>query len=94
MQTPYPATPPGVWFPSLINSADTIPKIMIGAFHQLLPHIGPENAVFAFSLLLQSLCAVVDVSCNSQYVNSDWVHSANHASPVHFDKCDPVHINV
>eukprot|EP00973_Karenia_brevis_P055939 7780482-Karenia_brevis.AAC.1 len=60
MQAPYPATPPGVWYPSVTNSADTIPKIMIGAFYQLLPYVGPENAVFAFSLLLQSLCDVAE----------------------------------
>eukprot|EP00973_Karenia_brevis_P076058 10564915-Karenia_brevis.AAC.1 len=63
---------------------------MIGAFTQLLPHVDSENAVFAFSLLLQSLCVVADVRYNSQQFDA-WAHSANHASPVHFDDYELAH---
>eukprot|EP00973_Karenia_brevis_P032167 4435044-Karenia_brevis.AAC.1 len=63
---------------------------MIGAFTQLLPHVDPENAVFAFSLLLQSLCVVADARCNSQQFDA-WAQSANHASPVHSDDYELAH---
>eukprot|EP00973_Karenia_brevis_P091654 12408518-Karenia_brevis.AAC.1 len=42
------------------NTEETIPKIMLGAFTQLLPYVGADIAVFAFSLLLQNLCLVAD----------------------------------
>eukprot|EP00973_Karenia_brevis_P035722 4928870-Karenia_brevis.AAC.1 len=62
---------------------------MIVAFNQLLPRVDPENAVFAFSLLLQSLCSVADVRCNSQF--DAWAQSASHASPVHPDDYELAH---
>eukprot|EP00973_Karenia_brevis_P030497 4205716-Karenia_brevis.AAC.1 len=54
---------------------ETIPKTMMRAFTQLLPHVDADHATFAFNLLLQGLCTLASDTINNVKtvgVNDTW----------------------